>query len=155
MVNEQVKLFRPRMSHFCEICTSSFGIFCVMIIASLEMKSKNGFLWFLFVGILSLLIGIICTIFAILKWNSAVYVGVEKIEQKQFGKIKTFYYMEIEDVEMCRFPRSTQWLITVKRDKEKISFEITSKVYDKFYELCTNEEIMNKLKKILKDKNLD
>ena len=47
------------------------------------------------------------------------------------------------------------WLIIVKKYEDKITFEITSEVYEKFCELCTNKEIMEKLNKALNDRNLD
>ena len=157
MKNEQIKFFRPRVTHFAEICVSTVWSFIIMTVIPFEVRQKDGFasVCFLCLGLLFFALGLIGIVFAVFKWNAPVYIDDEKIEQKQFGKTKTFYYAEIKDIKMYRLPKSSQWLITVYQNEDKISFEITSKVYDKFYELCTNEEIMNKLKKILKDKNLD
>ena len=95
-------------------------------------------------------------IFSVFKWNSFVYIDGEKLRQKQFGENKIFYYGEITDIKMSMVAVTRgSWLIIVKKSKDKISFEITSKCYEEFRELCTNKEIMERLNKSLKDRNID
>ena len=137
----------PCLSRFISLCFASL----VTIIILLEILFTPNFkLIPVYIFLTVFVVNLCFIIFAIFKWNSPVYIDEEKIEQKQFGKIKTIYYSEIDNIKRTGRSYRIPWIITIRKNKEKISFEDASKVYDKFCELCTNEEIMNQLKKMFK-----
>ena len=147
MESEQDKKYRPCWERCIAICVASIITNVIFLDILFVFKFKLGCVCIFLVNIVVCLYFII---FAIFKLNSPVYIDEEKIAQKQFGKIKTIYYSEIENIKRTGRDLRFSWLITIRKNKEKISFEDTSKVYDKFCELCTNEEIMNQLKKMFK-----
>ena len=147
MESKQSKKYMPCLSRFISLCFASL----VTIIILLEILFTPNFkLIPVYIFLTVFVVNLCFIIFAIFKWNSPVYIDEEKIEQKQFGKIKTIYYSEIDNIKRTGRSYRIPWIITIRKNKEKISFEDASKVYDKFCELCTNEEIMNQLKKMFK-----
>ena len=145
--SKQSKKYMPCLARFILLCFASL----VTSIIFLDILLTPDFALTPVCIFLAVFVIELCFIIsAIFKWNSPVYIDEEKIEQKQFGKIKTIYYSEIDNIKRTGRSYRIPWIITIRKNKEKISFEDASKVYDKFCELCTNEEIMNQLKKMFK-----
>ena len=156
MKNKQKNRYRPCSARCFGVCLLSFMLSFIFIGISIEARFLGDSSVDLWIGLGFLIFNIVLVIFSVFKWNSFVHIDGEKLRQKQFGKNKIFYYGEITDIKMSMIALTRgPWLIIVKKHEDKITFEITSEVYEKFRELCTNKEIMEKLNKALNDRNLD
>ena len=153
MIIKQEKGFLP--------CTARCGVSCawagwasaLSLILIFSVDSDNlmiGLSIFIFFVVLSVFL----TIMSIFKWNSRVVVTSERIIQRQFGKIIDLPYDKIDNVKISKLGKFP-YLIKLTKDKEKISFDCTSKVYKAFVSTCTNQGLIENLKKLWKKRGLD
>ena len=156
MESEQINRYRPCSARCFGACLLTFGLASLFIGISIGANFYGDSVYALWLGLVFLLLNIVLVIFSIFKWNSYVYIDGEKISQKQFGKTIVLYYREITDIKMSMMSvtKGTSWLIIIKQGKNKIAFEITTKVYEQFCKLCTNENIIKKLDKLLEEKGI-
>ena len=155
MKNKQKNRYRPCSARCFGVCLLTFMLSFIFIGISIGARVSSEGVYVLLIGLVFLMLNIVFVIFSVFKWNSFVCIDGEKLSQKQFGKNKVFYYEEITDIKMSMLTVTKgSWLIIVKKHKDKITFEITSEIYEKFREWCTNKEITGKLNKALNDRNL-
>lgn len=156
MKNKQKNRYRPCSARCFGVCLLTFMLSFIFIVIPIEARFFGDSSIVLWLGLGFLIFNIVLVIFSVFKWNSFVHIDGEKLSQKQFGKNKIFYYGEITDIKMSMIALTRgPWLIIVKKHDDKIAFEITSEAYEKFRELCTNKEIMNKLNMALNYRGLD
>ena len=103
------------------------------------------------IGILLMLASIGLVIYSIGKLNSKVAVTEEYLMQKQFGKVITISFENIDNVSVSHSPLiKAPPLVTVYHAGDKISFETTSRIYKSFREHCNNDSALVILKNELK-----
>jgi hypothetical protein len=100
------------------------------------------------IGTVLLILNIILCIFSIFKWNAFVYIDEGKITQKQFKKVVSISYDEIDRFKISRsyYIRSFP-MLNIYKGEEKISLEMGHKAFNHFTEVCSNGQLINKIKK--------
>ena len=155
ILKSKVMKFRPcngRSISFSVLTFMLFFITTLGILPNVEGEDKK--IAFLFAIILFLL-HVLFVLYSLLKLNSPIYLEEDKIFQKQFGKIISIKYNKINDVKLSfSYYVRASYGIKIYENNKKIMFEITSKVFDEFLKYCSNIEVKNKIKSLLKAKGI-
>lgn len=155
ILENQVKKYRPCIVRTISFSILSFMLFFVTIagiLPSVEGKDKNIVFFFI---IIFFILHVLLVLYSLLKLNSSIYLDENKIVQKQFGKIINIKYDKINDVKLSfSYYARAPYAIKVYENNKRIMFEITSKVFDEFMKYCSNVEVKNKIKSLLKEKEI-
>ena len=146
MNNKQIKRFRPRNDRCIGVCSSTFMLSFSSFWMALEVEDGRMILYS--IGTVLLILNIILCIFSIFKWNAFVYIDEGKITQKQFKKVVSISYDEIDRFKISRsyYIRSFP-MLNIYKGEEKISLEMGHKAFNHFTEVCSNGQLINKIKK--------
>ena len=147
--------YRPCIGRTLSFSVLTFMLFFITIIGILpnvEGKEKN---IAVFLIIIFFLIHIIFVLYSLLKLNSPICLDENNIVQKQFGKIISIKYDEINNIKLSfAFYGRAPYAIKIYHNNKRIMFEITSKVFDEFMKCCSNIEVKNKIESLLKEKEI-
>lgn len=147
--------YRPCVGRTISLSILSFMLFFVTtagILPSVEDEEKNIVFFFI---IIFFLLHVLFVIYSLLKLNSPICLDDNKIFQKQFGKIISIKYDEINNIKLSfAFYGRAPYAIKIYHNNKRIMFEITSKVFDEFMECCSNIEVKNKIESLLKEKEI-
>ena len=154
-MKSKVMKFRPcngRSISFSGLTFMLFFITTIGILPNVECEDKN--IAFLFI-IIFFVLHVLFVFYSLLKLNSPIYLDEKIIVQKQFGKIISIKYDEINDVKLSfAYYIRAPYAIKVYENNKRIIFEITSKVFDEFMKYCSNIEVKNKIESLLKEKGI-
>ena len=154
-MENQVKKYRPCISRAISFSILSFMLFFVTIagiLPNVEGEDKNIAFYFI---IIFLVLHALFVLYSLLKLNSPVYLGENKMFQKQFGQTINIEYNKISNVKLSfAYYIRAPYAIKVYDSNKRIMFEITSKVFDEFMKRCSNIEIKNKIESLLKEKGI-
>ena len=155
MLKSKVNKYRPCNGRTVPFSILSFMLFFVTIagiLPSVEDEDKN--IVFFFITIFFLL-HILFVLYSLLKLNSPIYLGENKMSQKQFGQIINIEYDKISDAKLSfAYYIRAPYAIKVYENNKMMMFEITSKVYDEFMKYCSNIGVKNKIERLLKEKEI-
>ena len=155
ILKNQGKKYKPCIGRTISFSILSFMLFFVTIagiLPSVEDEDKN--IVFFFV-IIFFLLHVLFILYSLLKLNSPIYLGENKMSQKQFGQIINIEYDKISDVKVSfAYYIRAPYALKVYENNKMMMFEITSKVYNEFMKFCSNIEVKNKIERLLKEKEI-
>lgn len=155
ILENQVKKYRPCIGRTISFSILSFMLFFLTIAGifpSVEGEEKNIVFFFI---IIFFILHVLLLIYSLLKLNSPICLDENIIVQKQFGKIISIKYDEINDVKLSfAYYIRAPYAIKVYENNKRIMFEITSKVFDEFMKYCSNIEVKHKIESLLKEKEI-
>ena len=100
ILKNQVKKYRPCIGRTISFSLLSFMLFFLTIagiLPSVEDEDKNIVFFFI---IIFFLLHILFVLYSLLKLNSPIYLGENKMSQKQFGQIINIEYDKISDAKL-------------------------------------------------------
>ena len=98
---------------------------------------------------------LVINLYSILKLNAPILIEESKISQKQYGKEIQIFFNDIGNVKLSfAYYVRAPYAIKIYDNKKMLMFEITSKVFDEFMKCCSNIEVKNKIKNLLKEKEI-
>ena len=154
-MKSKVNKYRPCIGRTISFSILSFMLFFITTIGifpSVEGEDKN--IAFLFI-IIFFVLHVLFVFYLLLKLNSPIYLDENIIVQKQFGKIISIKYDEINDVKLSfAYYIRAPYAIKVYENNKRIMFEITSKVFGEFMKYCSNIEVKHKIESLLKEKEI-
>lgn len=155
ILKNEIMKYRPCNSRAMSFSVLSFMLFVLTIVGILpSVKSEEKIIVFCLITILFLL-HLLFVLYVLLKLNSLVYIDQNRIYQKQFGKIISINYDEINNIKLSfSFYIRASYVIKIYEGNKRIMFEITSKAFDEFVKHCSNIEVKNKIEKLLKEKGI-
>ena len=145
MENKELK-FYPCFWRFFGILVPSLLWLAITLLASIDLK----FGLLILLGLPSIIICLVSSMYFIPKGNSVIYLRNNCIQQKQYRKIVSINLNEVDGIKLSKsfIIRAPVLLIIYSNDK-KIFFEGTKKNLEKFYCMCLNDELNKKIKKII------
>ena len=154
-MKSKVNKYRPCIGRTISFSSLSFMLFFLTIVGifpSVEGEEKNIVFFFI---IIFFALHVLFVLYSLLKLNSPIYLGENKMFQKQFGQIINIEYNKISDAKLSfAYYIRAPYAIMVYENNKRIMFEITSKVFDEFMKYCSNIEVKNKIESLLKEKGI-
>ena len=145
MENKGLK-FYPCIWRCFGILVPSLLWFIIVLLECIDLKLG---LLILF-GLPALIICLISGVYFMIKGNSVIYIQNYFIKQKQYKKIITIDFNEIDDIKLSKsFIVRAPALLTIYSNDKKIFFEAKKKNLDKFYSVCENDVLNKKIKEII------
>ena len=155
ILKREVKKYRPCIGRTISFSILSFMLFFLIIVGILpivEGEEKNIVFFFI---IIFFVLHVLFVFYSLLKLNSPIYLGENKMFQKQFGQIINIDYNKISNAKLSfAYYIRAPYAIKVYENNKRIMFEITSKVFDEFMKYCSNVEVKNKIESLLKEKGI-
>jgi len=155
ILKREVKKYRPCIGRTISFSILSFMLFFLIILGilpSVEGEEKNIVFFFI---IIFFVLHVLFVFYSLLKLNSPIYLGENKMFQKQFGQIINIEYNKISNAKLSfAYYIRAPYAIKVYENNKRIMFEITSKVFDEFMKYCSNVEVKNKIESLLKEKGI-
>ena len=145
---------RPCNSRSLFLCLVTFFLALDFLLLPLttNIEGKN---IILFIAIMLFLLDLIFVLYSLFKLNSCVFMDETKIWQKQYRKVVEIDYGSISEIKLSSACyANVPYMVKIYADKKAISFEITSRTFEKFMDCCSNIEIKNKLEALLKAKGV-
>jgi len=155
ILKSKVNKYRPCIGRTISFSILSFMLFFLIILGilpSVEGEEKNIVFFFI---IIFFVLHVLFVFYSLLKLNSPIYLGENKMFQKQFGQIINIEYNKISNAKLSfAYYIRAPYAIKVYENNKRIMFEITSKVFDEFMKYCSNIEVKNKIESLLKEKGI-
>lgn len=144
---------RPCGANFLLAGGFSLFMFFLSLLAVQEFETTNEVIGWLCFDSFWLVTGM-GFIFWSIKWDTPVYIGSEGMLQKRKKEMIYIPYKDIREAKIVRFSwdRVHGYMLKVFTDQGTIRIKVGLKCYETFMKYCSNEELIQSIKKQWKDR---